>query len=415
MKRLMFFVLALAIVLTSFSVGPAAGAAKVTEYTVPTIGDFSGPFAEVFKQFAQVQKAVFAWWNDTAGKNMALKLNMKIYDGRYDASVIASMWPGILAECKPIILVGQGGPDAAALQQRLPRDRVPATYGGPTFGYAWLPNQWIFHARPTWTHEMLAGINWYIKAHPEKKPLKFAFMGVNFPPALDQKKGVEKYFQEVLAPKGLGEFVATEYMDITPVDVSNQVKKFIDSKADLVGGLSTTAQVSAYIRACQLHGVNIPTVGGPHQTIWPLARAMKTFAPFEGHFVVACHTSVTERNSRAYQFFQVLQKNYGLDEDAWNPANMLGFAQSILTLRAVEHAANRVGAANLTGQAVYDAILAAPFTHEELMGLLPALSYTKDAPFPTGKLRAIIETVKDGKYVLATPEWIPVPDDVTKW
>ena len=249
MKRSVFFMLVVVFVLASFMGRQALGAVK--EYTVPGIGDFSGVYAEQFKQQAQVQKAMFAWWNDTVGQKLGVKLNLKQYDCRFDASVVASMWPGILAESKPIILVGMGGPDMAALQQRLSHDKVPATYGAPSYGYAWLPNQWVFNVQATWVHEYLTGIIWYIKAHPEKRPLRFALMIPNLPPALDMKKGLEKYFREVLEPKGLGKIVATEYIDMNPVDVSSQMKQIIDAKADLVGGMGTTAQTAAYMRACR--------------------------------------------------------------------------------------------------------------------------------------------------------------------
>jgi branched-chain amino acid transport system substrate-binding protein len=172
---------------------------------------------------------------------------------------------------------------------------------------------------------------------------------------------------------------------------------------------------SAYIRACDLYGVNIPTIGSPHHTIWAFGKASKTYKPFEGHLVVAAHAPVTDKNSKAYEFYKLLVEKYGLKKNSYNPYTMMALNQSILAVRAVEHAVKKVGAANLTGQAVYDAILAEPFTKEELMCTLPTLRFTKEAPFSTGEPKVMIETVKSGEYTLATPEWIPVPTDVEKW
>jgi len=84
-------------------------------------------------------------------------------------------------------------------------------------------------------------------------------------------------------------------------------------------------------------------------------------------------------------------------------------------VRAVEHAAKKVGGANLTGQAIYDAFFEGPITEDELMGILPTQNFSKDAPFATKDLKVKITTVKNGKYQLATPEWVPVPTDVKKW
>lgn len=396
--------------------GPvASGAPAATQYKVPVISDFTGSWAQLFKAFIPMQKSVFAWWNDEVGKKIGVELELKHYDGRYDSSVIASMWPGILAECKPIIALGGGGADVTALQQRLPKDKVPVIYGTASYGYGWLPDQWLFQVRPLYTQEWLAAVRWYIDQHPEKRPLRFAFLSSQIAAALDIVNGFEKYFREVLEPAGLAKIVAKEFTDVNPVDVSNQMKKIIDAKADMVGGIVTPAMASAYIRASQLYGVNIPTVGSPHHTIWSFAQAMKTYAPFEGHLVVAAHATVTDKNSQAYKFFTLLTEKYGLGKDQWNPYTMMALNQSLLTVRAVEHAARKVGGSHITGQTVYDALLGAPFTHEELMGTLPTLQFAKDAPFPTKNLKVMIETVKNGQYVLATPNWVSVPPDVKKW
>jgi branched-chain amino acid transport system substrate-binding protein len=413
MKKGLLFIVVCIFMLSSITGGQAL--AEVKKYTVPVISDFSGSWAQLFKAWVPMQKAVFAWWNDTEGKKLGVELELKHYDGRYDSSVIASMWPGILTECKPIIALGGGGADVAALQQRLPKDKVPVIYGTASYGYGWLPDQWIFQVRPLYVQEWMAAIMWYIQQHPEKKPLKIAFLSCQIAAALDLVKGVDKYVTEVLEPKGIAKIVAKEYTDTNPVDVSSQVKKIIDARADLVLGVVTPAMSSAYIRACQLYGVNIPTIGSPHHTIWKFGSAMKTFKPFEGHLVVAAHAPVTEKNSKAYEFFKLLNKKYGLNENLWNPYTMMALNQSILAVRAVEHAIKKVGAANLTGQAVYEALLSGPFTEEELMGTLPTLQFTREAPFCNTDLKVRIETVKDGEYTVATPEWIPVPKDIKKW
>ena len=94
---------------------------------------------------------------------------------------------------------------------------------------------------------------------------------------------------------------------------------------------------------------------------------------------------------------------------------MMALNQSLLAVRAVEHAAKKTGGDKLTGQAVYDAMLAGPFTEAELMYTLPTLTFTKDAPFSNKDLKVMLETVKDGEYTLATPEWVMVPTNVEKW
>jgi branched-chain amino acid transport system substrate-binding protein len=72
-----------------------------------------------------------------------------------------------------------------------------------------------------------------------------------------------------------------------------------------------------------------------------------------------------------------------------------------------------VGAENLTGQAVYDAILEAELTADDLFGFLPNLDWTPEAPFPTSGLTTSVGTVTDGKYARAALEH-EIPE-LEKW
>src|SRR4051812_4302188 len=93
---------ALGTLCASAAAGPAMAQA-VTEYSVPGIADFSGPFADLSKQMVPARDAVIRWWNDTEGKKLGVKLNVKNFVTRYDGTVVASMWPGILTDMKPVI------------------------------------------------------------------------------------------------------------------------------------------------------------------------------------------------------------------------------------------------------------------------------------------------------------------------
>ena len=399
---------------SSFTLGPALAETNV-EYKIPALCDFAGPYADLMKFMVPTRKAVVAWWNDTEGKELGIKLTLKNYDTRYDATVVASMWPGILNDLKPIIIFGLGGTDVAALQQRLPQDKVPAVYSTSGYGYAWLPDQWTFNPRPTYTHAYMGALCWYIEQHPEKRPVKVAFMSTQASPAyIDIVNGGIKYVETVLAPKGLAKVVAKEWIEIQPVDVSSQMKTVIDAKADVLIGLGNTTMAAAGLRAQQLYGVSIPTIASPHMTIWPLSMAMKSFAPWEGHYVVAGHTSVSEKDGRAYEFYKILQEKYGMEGD-WNPLYMMGICQGLLGVRAVEHAAKAAGSNIITGEDVYNAIATGTFTEKEMMSILPTLNYSKSAPFPVKDTKVKITTVKNGKMQLATPEWVSIPADIPKW
>ncbi len=76
----------------------ATGAGTATaqvEYQIPALADFSGPYADLTKHLI-ARDAVIKWWNDNDGKKIGVKLTVKEYDTRYDGTIVASMWPGIL-------------------------------------------------------------------------------------------------------------------------------------------------------------------------------------------------------------------------------------------------------------------------------------------------------------------------------
>jgi len=391
--------------------------AKTKVYNVVLFGDYSGPYANVMKFVDPPRFGVIEFWNDTAGKRLGIKLVPKVYDIRYDATVVASIWPGILADLNPVLILGMGGPDTAALQERLPKDGVPGIVSSTATGFNWRPGMWYFCARPTQAHEDIGALVWYAKQHPEKRPVRLGIMSSQDTPAfMDLVNGVEKYVKTVLEPQGLVKIVAKEWTSVNPVDVSAQMKKIIDAKADIMLGNQTTAMSMAVIKAQQLYGVNIPTISNPHHTIWPLGMAMKTFKPFEGHLEVAGHAPTTVASSTAGKFYKLLQSKYSKKlKGPMNPIHMLGLGYTLLGVRAIEHAAMNVGKENVTGRDVYKALSTGTFTEEELMGVLPTIVFNKEAPFPVKNVKIFIQTVKNGKYGPAVSDWVPIPDDIPKW
>ena len=55
-----------------------------------------------------------------------------------------------------------------------------------------------------------------------------------------------KYITSVLEPRGLATVVATEWVEIQPVDVSSPMKNIIDAKVDVIMGTGNTCTSSKY-------------------------------------------------------------------------------------------------------------------------------------------------------------------------
>src|SRR5258708_39991594 len=98
---------------------------RAADYVMWASADYSGPFADVMPNAMSGIQAVANWWNKEVGKGLGVKVDIKIYDMRYDAAVIARTWPSILSRDNPIIHLGFGSPDLTTLMKRLHGGKVP--------------------------------------------------------------------------------------------------------------------------------------------------------------------------------------------------------------------------------------------------------------------------------------------------
>ncbi len=196
----------------------AAPARAQTSYAIASIADFTGPYADIMKDLVGARHATVAWWNAEVGKDLGVKITMKDYDGRYDAAQVASLWPGIKAELNPVAVLGVGGPEVAALQGRLPADKVPMFMSTAAYGFAWKPEPWIFNPRPTYGHEAAAFYEWFRKSKGITGPLKVAVISSEASPAyVDIAKGAEKFAKDN-ADKA--EIIETIFTEVQPTDLT---------------------------------------------------------------------------------------------------------------------------------------------------------------------------------------------------
>ena len=129
----------------------------------------------------------------------------------------------------------------------------------------------------------------------------------------------------------------------------------------------------------------------------------------EGHYDSGAVDPAIDLNVPGAKIYAEYCKKLGM-KNTWSLVAVQASIMEILTLRAVERAAEMVGPDNITGEAVYNAMYAKPFTEEDLLGLASTLTFTKDAPFSTKDLKVKATTVKDGKHVQVGDEWIDVPE-----
>jgi branched-chain amino acid transport system substrate-binding protein len=382
-----------------------AAAPKTTTYLVPSLSDFSGPFATVMPLFAGGREAVGMWWNAEVGSKIGVQLDIKAYDTRYDTAQTASLWPGILA-AKPLIGFALGGPDTAALQQRLPNDKVVMILGSASNGFAWRPNQWVLSTRPTFVHELSGFVDWFQKTKAGgTRPVKIAMVTTEASPTFaDIGRGMVAWAKA--NPKTI-DLLEVIYAEPAPADLTLQIRRVVNAGAEAIIAPASPQQAVAVKRAMTALGKNVPIVYSMHNSPTFLAKAMGGIETAEGDYEAQSGVITSADPTDAKQFYDMLTEKYGL-KTGWSSIVGAGIGQAILICRAVEVAAKKHGADKLTGEIMHQTLMENTFTSKDLFGFANDISYSISAPFPVYSPKVNIGQVKGGKMTtVATGVAIP--------
>lgn len=382
----------------------AALPAAAAEYVMSASADYSGPFAGVMPNAMAGINAVADWWNKDVGPKLGVTVKVKIYDMRYDPSVIARTWPSVLSSDRPILHLGFGSPDLSTLMKRLPNDKVPMLIGTAMVGLVWVPNGWHYSIRPTYSHEF-AGLLGALQAKEGRK-LKIASLSTqNQAGFVDQVNGLKKL--AATYPDRF-EMLDVQWADTSPVSVTSNVRAMAEQKPDVIVVGGTTAQVIATAKALDELKLSIPLITSTHNGLTEVAKGIE-LAKLNGSYSAFSFSPPEREGTEIQKVFEANKK--GGD---WGLITAQSAAQALLALRVLEKAVAKVGADKVTGEAMREALLGNTFSESELLGALPALDYDETAPFPIGRIKSTAEIVRDGKIVPVATEWYDVPV-IEKW
>jgi branched-chain amino acid transport system substrate-binding protein len=204
-----------------------------------------------------------------------------------------------------------------------------------------------------------------------------------------------------------------EWIAMKPVSLLPEVRRLSRLNPDFIWIATNTAHVIATIQAQKELGIHIPILMASHNGIDMSTVASKDINLLEGHYDSYSMDPGMDPNVPGAKIVIEQCKKLGI-KDHWSNLSVQAALMQLMVLKGVERAAAKVGPDKITGQAIYEAMFQGPLTEEDLLGLAPAMTFTKDAPFSTKNLRVKITTVKDGKQVQLTKDWVPIPD-FPKW
>lgn len=380
------------------------GTASAGTVVFSASADYSGPFADVMPDAMAGLKTTVDWWNKEVGAGLGVEVDLRITDMRYDPAVIAREWPAILSKDSPVMHLGFGSPDLTTLMGRLPNDKVPMLIGTAMVGLVWKPGGWHFSIRPTYSHEF-AGLFAHLQAEKGAALRIAAISTQNQAGFVDQVNGIQQLAKQ--DPEHFT-FTGVQWADASPVSLATQVRAALADDPDvlMVGG--TTAQVIAATQAMEELGKKVPIITSTHNGLYEAAKGI-AMERLEGDYAAFSFASPGKANLPMRDVFEANHK-----EGSWGLITAQATGQAILALRVLENAVAAVGPDNVTGQAMYDALLGHVYTEESLLGILPTLDYDETAPFPVGDIAATADIVRDGKVVGLAEEWFPVPA-IDKW
>lgn len=382
----------------------AAWPARAAEYVMSASADYSGPFAGVMPNAMSGINAVADWWNKEVGAKLGVNVKVKIYDMRYDPSVIAKTWPSILSSDHPILHLGFGSPDLSTLMKRLPNDKVPMLIGTAMVGLVWVPNGWHYSIRPTYSHEF-AGL---LANLQEKKGGKLRIGAIstqNQAGFVDQVNGLKKL--AATYPDRF-EMLDTQWTETSPVSLTSNIQALSAQKPDVIVVGGTTAQVIAAGKALDDLHQSIPLVTSTHNGLTEVSKGID-LAKLNGSYSAFSFTPPGREGTEIHKVYEANKKS-----GEWGLIAAQSAAQALLALRVLEKAVAAVGPDKVTGEAMREALLNNVYTEQDLLGALPTLDYDNSAPFPIGRIRSTAEVVKDGKVVPVAEEWYDVPV-LQKW
>ncbi|MFH1345886.1 MAG: ABC transporter substrate-binding protein [Pseudomonadota bacterium] len=387
----------------------AQAAYAETEIVLPGWADYSGPYADIMPAWEGGRLAVLEWWNATKGKELGVKLVHKPADGRYDPAQVASLWPGMMSEYKPVLIYGMGGADYAAMSKRLPEDKVPMISPTGGYGFTWVQNPWSFNLRPTLAHEAAMYVGWRFAAEARTTPLRVAVVASEAAPAwVDTVNGIKSFAAS--SPDKL-EIVDIIWTTPQPTDLTTDIFNVVGKGIDAVIVMTNSAGSVAVKRALDNVGTDVPLVLGAHNGLTATGAALGGIDKVTNTFECAAMAAPV-KDSEAAKFYEELHASYGLKAD-WNNASILGMGQSLFMVNIMGEAIKRFGADKLTGEKVREVIMDYSVPTADMKGLTGDVKMNNESSFPLTGLIGYCATIKDGEFIVLDGA-VPVPEMV-KW
>lgn len=379
--------------------GVGAGMAQAqapTTYTIVSLLDYSGPFANRGKPVEQMQRLLVDWFNETRGPQAGIKLDYKPVDTGYDQAKTVQAYERALEDKAMVGIVTFGSPNVIALQNRLAQDKIPAVHGGPSYSLM-KPGSWVFTPLGDYARYFAAATKWRLATWTESRPLKIAFVTFDGSSGRDWAGS----FQNLV--KGMkAEIVLTEFVSPRSLDVSANVAHITAAAPDLVFLASTDQLQPQLLKELKASKFDMSKViNSQHEGLGLLDLLGVPKDAYEGSYEVTSENYV-DQNTDAYKIYAARQAKY---QTRWSADTLLHFPSVMVLLEAIERAQAKVGKGNrITGANVFAEMQSGTFNGHGLLGKIQ-FDNEKD---PTQGAESVVMLQQKGGKIVKASDFIPL-------
>ena len=360
-------------------------AQAVQTYTIVSLLDYSGPFANRGKPVEQMQRLLVDWFNDTRGAKAGIKVDLKPVDTGYDQAKTVQLYERALEDKSLVGVVTFGSPNVIALQNRLAQDKIPAVHGGPSYSLM-KPGNWVFTPLGDYARYFAAATNWRLSTWKESRPLRIAFVTFDGSSGRDWAQAFQGRVKGMNA-----ELVLTEFVSPRALDVSANVAHIAAAKPDLVI-LATTDQLQpALLKELKASKFDMSRIiNSQHEGLSLLDLLGVPKDVYEGTYEVTSQ-NYSDQQTEAFKIYASRQSKY---TTRWSADTLLHYSSMMVLLDAIERAQVKAGKARITGANVFAEMRAGSFSG---YGLLEKIQFNIDNDPTLGADSVVMLQQKDGK------------------
>lgn len=409
---LLFLVVVMGLV-ASLACAPAATtkpAEGKVENVVITIGDLpnlTGAYAATQSCYVESNGGAVKLANEM-NYIPGVTLKYEWVDAATDPAKAMTAYKKLLASSpRPAVIIDHSTAIGTALKKTAEADKIPIVEGGVS-NEILIPAGWVFYYGSPYTCEVGAYVNWFKTQWKESRAPRFAALTWDIPYG---RAWISDESLAYIKSQGF-EIVGQEFIPAVPSDTTPQLLRIKDAKADVCFGAMYPSALAVVLKdANKLGMIGTFTWGGVY------AVNLAELVGYVGPLANGCTVTSTDILPDMWkEKAPLIQKIWDREGTKLAPATQFAFANAaervIIGMGAIKAASEKVGAKNVDGQAVYNALI--QMKNFDPWGVGAPISYSETKRF--GQDTVFITQVKEGAVIqigtAKVPDLLPGGKDV---